>query len=374
MVDVYEQVRRKFSVDEQRHYLFTPRDLTQWVRGLMRYELNSPAQPLLDTWAFEGSRQLRDRLVNHRDASRFDSIVASALRSNFDHNLDNQGFVYSALLGGLSDRAGAAPDRALTLYRAPLDDFAKIVSQGLKQYEREMKELGLVLFPEALDAIIRMDRVLSKPGGNLLLVGSSGVGRRSALSLVCHMHGLDLVSPSTTRDYGLKSFKAELKAVLPKVGVQGQPTVLLLEDHQLRDESLIECVNSLLSAGELPGLFEPQELEPLLAPLKEEMGKSGFHHRSLYDFFVHRVQMYLHVVLCMDPTNPTFLMRCESNPALYTRCSMLWMGQWSTPSMEAMANQAMNGLDDDLLPAAREAHGRQADGRVGAAARRARRA
>ena len=48
--------------------------------------------------------------------------------------------------------------------------------------------------------------------------------------------------------------------------------MLLLEDHQLRDENLIECVNSLLSAGELPGLFEPQELEPLLAPLKEKYG------------------------------------------------------------------------------------------------------
>ena len=54
-------------------------------------------------------------------------------------------FTYSALLGGLSDRAGAAPDRALTLLRAPMADFEKAVAQGLKQYEREMKELNLVL-------------------------------------------------------------------------------------------------------------------------------------------------------------------------------------------------------------------------------------
>ena len=102
-MDVFEQVRRKFSVDEQRHYLFTPRDLTQWVQGLLRYELDSGAQPLLDTWAFEGSRQLRDRLVNSRDAQRFDSIVASALRSHFDYTTDaDQRYTYSALLGGLS--------------------------------------------------------------------------------------------------------------------------------------------------------------------------------------------------------------------------------------------------------------------------------
>ena len=26
----------------------------------------------------------------------------------------------------------------------------------------------------------------------------------------------------------------------------------------------------------------------------------------------------------MDPSNSDFLLRCESNPALYTRCTMLW--------------------------------------------------
>ena len=86
--------------------------------------------------------------------------------------------------------------------------------------------------------------------------------------------------------------------------MQGTPGVLLLEDHQLRDESLIECVNSLLSSGELPGLFEPQELEPMLAPLKEEMGKAGYgQHRTLYDFFVARCKQRLHIALCMDPSN-----------------------------------------------------------------------
>jgi bacteriorhodopsin len=59
---------------------------------------------------------------------------------------------------------------------------------------------------------------------------------------------------------------------------------------------------------------------------------------------------HLHIALCMDPSNPHFLTRCESNPALYTRCSMLWMGSWSQKSMEALASQAMEDMDDELLP------------------------
>lgn len=38
-------------MDEHRHYLLTPRDLTAWVRGLLRYELNS--EQVLDCVAYE---------------------------------------------------------------------------------------------------------------------------------------------------------------------------------------------------------------------------------------------------------------------------------------------------------------------------------
>ena len=96
----------------------------------------------------------------------------------------------------------------------------------------------------------------------------------------------------------------------------------------------------------------PQELEPLLSPLKEEMGDKGFKHRSLFDFFVSRVQRYLHVALCMDPANEGFLLRCESNPALYMRCSMLWMGSWEVPSMERLPLQVFAGVPEEHLAAA----------------------
>ena len=39
MVHVYEQLKTRFTVDDYSHYLFTPRDLTHWVLGLLRYDL-----------------------------------------------------------------------------------------------------------------------------------------------------------------------------------------------------------------------------------------------------------------------------------------------------------------------------------------------
>ena len=59
----------------------------------------------------------------------------------------------------------------------------------------------------------RIDRVLSFPGGSLLLAGRSGVGRRTITSLVSHMHGAVLFSPKISRGYELKHFKNDLKHV-----------------------------------------------------------------------------------------------------------------------------------------------------------------
>ena len=55
--------------------------------------------------------------------------------------------------------------------------------------------------------------------------------------------------------------------------------------------------------------------------------------RTPYDYFLHQIKKNLHVVLGMDSVNPSFGVRCESNPALFTRCEVIWMGEWNSGSM-----------------------------------------
>ena len=59
----------------------------------------------------------------------------------------------------------------------------------------------------------RVDRVLTMPGGSLLMAGSSGVGRRTAVSIVAHMHQMAVYSPKMGRGYTAKHFKNDLKNV-----------------------------------------------------------------------------------------------------------------------------------------------------------------
>jgi dynein heavy chain 2 len=44
---------------------------------------------------------------------------------------------------------------------------------------------------------------------------------------------------------------------------------------------------------------------------------------------VARIRRNLRVVLAMDPTNTKFTSRCQSNPAIFTQCSIQWIESWS---------------------------------------------
>ena len=256
MVSVYEQIKAKFTVDDHRHYLFTPRDLTSWVQGLLRYRLES-ADALVEVLAHEAQRIFGDRLVGPDAHTSFDGILNSVLRSRwgFKGNSANSDYYVALAHGGGSSgaagggagggaRAGGSGGedqgledgkQAALLERVKEDELRALVERGLMMYEREEKELHIQLFREVLDHIAQVDRVLSEEGGSLLLVGHSGVGRRSATTLVAHMHGMELYTPAITRSYGAKQFFGDIKGVLQKAGVAGEEVVLYIEDHQFTE-------------------------------------------------------------------------------------------------------------------------------------------
>ena len=106
--------------------------------------------------------------------------------------------------------------------------------------------------------------------------GRSGVGRRTALSIVSALHQAKLISLKMAKNYTQKQFKTELKGVMQMAGVDGESVFLMLEDHNLTSSGCLDMINSLLSSGEVPGLYSTEELEPILTPLREKASNEGF--------------------------------------------------------------------------------------------------
>ena len=115
-------------------------------------------------------------------------------------------------------------------------------------------------------------------------------------------------------------------------GLEGEQVILLLEDHQLLEDDFLELINSLLSSGDVPGLYTAEELDPLLAPLRDQASQDGF-RGPIYSYYSHRVMFNLHIVLVMDCHATQFVAHCEANPALYKCCSFQWLDGWEKRSM-----------------------------------------
>jgi dynein heavy chain 2 len=367
IVEIYQKTREKFTVDDRRHYLFTPRDMTLLVKNICRYPIEN--ENLLDVISHEACRIFRDRLVGNDATSRFDQQLSGLLRTAFRQALPSSDIFFSSLSltrgpgGGGGNTAGKKSEGKEShdstsdghnlsgggLNKMNENEFKKLVSQGILYYEREEKDLNMLLFSETLEHIAHIDRVLSSySSGHLLLVGKSGVGRRNAVTIASYMLGYRFFTPAITRDYGSKQFAADVKIVLDIAGLKGENIVFFIEDFQITKESILETINSLISSGEAPGLYTHEELEPLMAGLRKAMEEEDHDARTPYEFFINRIRKHLHIVLCMDPNHPSFLYRCESNPALYGLCTVMWIGEWRNSSLKEIP-LLMDGIKDIVM-------------------------
>ena len=63
-----------------------------------------------------------------------------------------------------------------------------------------------------------------------------------------------------SKSYSIAEWREDLRTVLRKAGSDGQPTVFLFSDNQLKDESFLEDINNILNMGEVSHV----EVQPLL--------------------------------------------------------------------------------------------------------------
>ena len=54
-----------------------------------------------------------------------------------------------------------------------------------------------------------------------------------------------------SKSYSVNEWREDLRTVLRKAGADGQATVFLFSDTQLKDESFLEDINNILNMGEV---------------------------------------------------------------------------------------------------------------------------
>jgi dynein heavy chain 2 len=101
----------------------------------------------------------------------------------------------------------------------------------------------------------------------------------------------------------VREFKKDLRMAIENAAVLGKPTLLFIEDHHLVQREFLEMLNSLISSGEVPGLYRQEEIDGLLGNIADDVRRENY-GKSLYECFVSRVQHNLRIVLNFECTSP----------------------------------------------------------------------
>src|SRR5690606_5640774 len=112
--------------------------------------------------------------------------------------------------------------------------------------------------------------------------------------------------------------------------------------------AFLERMNALLASGEVPGLFEGDDLKALLASCRDAAQRDDVMIDSedeLYRRFTSLVQRNLHVVFTMNPASGDFDNRSATSPALFNRCVVDWFGTWSQQALAQVAYEFTMHLD-----------------------------
>jgi dynein heavy chain len=80
----------------------------------------------------------------------------------------------------------------------------------------------------------------------------------------------------------------------------------------------------------VPGLFAPNELEQVVADVREWVEASGGNpsRDGCYAAFIDRVRNNLHIVLTMSPVGEAFRSRSRQFPSLINCCTIDWHSNW----------------------------------------------
>ncbi|XP_065684969.1 cytoplasmic dynein 1 heavy chain 1 isoform X1 [Hydra vulgaris] len=342
MVELYTLSQSKFTQEMQPHYIYSPREMTRWVRGIL--EAIKPlddlsVEGLVRLWAHEALRLFHDRLISDEERRWTNTNINLIAKKHFP-NIDCE----------LALKRPILYSNWLTKDYVPVDqeqlrDFTKA---RLKVFYEEELDVPLVLFDEVLDHVLRIDRIFRQPQGHLLLIGVSGAGKTTLSRFVAWMNGLSVVQVKVHRKYTAEDFDEDLRIVLRRSGCRNEKIAFIMDESNILDSSFLERMNTLLANGEVPGLFEGDEYSTLITQCKEGSQRAGLMLDSaeeLYKWFTQQVMINLHVVLTMNPSSEGLKSRASTSPALFNRCVLNWFGDWSTGALYQVGQSFTSKVD-----------------------------
>ncbi|XP_065591372.1 dynein axonemal heavy chain 17 isoform X1 [Cyrtonyx montezumae] len=328
------------------HYLFNLRDLSNVFQGLLFSTaecLQSPTD-LVRLWLHEAERVYGDKLIDDKDQKSFEKMLTDTCKKFFadlgDESVLAKPNIYCHFAQGIRE------PRYLPVPSWP--SLSKLLVEALDSYNEVNVAMNLVLFEDAVSHICRINRILESPQGNALLVGVGGSGKQSLSRLAAYISSLEVFQMTLRKGYGIPDLKLDLASQYIKAAVKNIPTVFLMTDSQVAEESFLVLINDFLASGEVPGLFQDEELENIISAMKPQVKFLGLEDTrdNCWKLFIEKVRRQLKVILCFSPVGSTLRVRARRFPAIVNCTAIDWFHEWPEDALVSVSSRFLEETGD----------------------------
>ncbi|XP_050496495.1 cytoplasmic dynein 2 heavy chain 1 [Bombus huntii] len=316
---------------------WTPKDLILWADSLKYYPSpkgeSNITRHLLDV----GKRLFYPRLTS-RDQARLESVIHS--KSSKSVAAGSDVYIWKHGNNGL----------------LPLDEeqWRKEIINAAARCAREGDPVQASISSHLLHTVAGLSWAFGTSLRGVILIGRPGAGRKSAVRLAATYSSLRLINSGPGRG------RTSVKTAVQAAGIDGDPTLLLLEEHHMREAGLAVLASAIVSRGELPGLFTVEELDGLIAPLADVARREDF-SGMLEQYLYHRLRNYLRVTIILD--SGELRSPWLSHSGLLRHCALIGPGVgsewWSWEGALTEIAYQQNGIEaedpEETLPGIKEA-------------------
>jgi dynein heavy chain len=386
-IAIWDAVKRRLLPTPTKfHYTFNIRELARVFQGICGVaekpeykviescsnvkEKMRPELFLIGLWRHECDRTFVDKLISNADKKTFSDMLDRVTKEKFRESLgfDDEQLMTNMMFADFQredkyDEYGELEEEAPFVYEAApdIESIRKRAMTRMEAYNEKYpsKPMNLVIFDDALKHLLRITRIINSPSGNILLVGVGGSGKQSLTKLASFICKHFFFQISLTKSYNDNNLKDDIKNLYREAGPAGKQVAFIMTDSEIKSESFLEAINSMLATGEIPGLIPKDEKDVFCLESKnvytKEMGK-GYEPNllELWIYFINRVKDCLHMILAFSPVGTKFRDRSQKFPSLFSQCSIDWFLPWPEDALVAVSHKFLNDFKMDANKTVRE--------------------
>ena len=335
--------KEKGGIPSMENTFFTS-DIKKVICGVLRShkDCHDTKFEVVQLWVYEVFRTFRDRMIDAESEEEVIDIVRKetkkAFNMDFDSVCEDEENFEPPLFGNILDTYGFYTD-------LDDDELEEYFPKKLEEYNScgKFAEMDMIFNRKVIENIIRILRVISEPGGHIIITGQSGNCRQSMTRLAAFIYDMKISILDNNDLYITKSWKSVLRNVVRVAGIENSQYLLYVIPGSENCDTFLKVLTTLVAHGMDPLLLEGNEVQIL----EKKKPKSTMDDQGL-DMISKNILRNLHLVFAMDLEKPQVQTLASRFSFLMSKFVINHINQYKQSDFEEIADIFLEGSLENL--------------------------